>query len=68
VGDRAWGLQFHPEARPERVATWDEAALSDEGIDRAALAAAALVHAAENEAQSRALVHAWAAVVHETAA
>jgi GMP synthase-like glutamine amidotransferase len=68
VGDRAWGLQFHPEARPERVATWDEAALSDEGIDRAALAVAALAHAAENEAQSRALVHAWAAVVHETAA
>ena len=67
VGDRAWGLQFHPEARPERVATWDEAALSDQGIDRTALAAAALAHAAENEAQSRALVHAWADVVHAAA-
>ena len=66
VGDRAWGLQFHPEARPERVATWDEAALSDQGIDRAALAAAALAHAAENEAQSRALTLAWADVVHAT--
>lgn len=68
VGERAWGLQFHPEARPERVATWDEAALSEQGIDRAALTAAALVHAAQNEAQSRALVHAWARVVHEAAA
>jgi GMP synthase (glutamine-hydrolysing) len=67
VGDVAWGLQFHPEARPERVATWDEAALSEQGIDRAGLAAAALVHAAENEAQSRALVHAWSDVVHTTA-
>jgi GMP synthase-like glutamine amidotransferase len=67
VGDAAWGLQFHPEARPERVATWDEAALSELGIDRAALAAAALVHAAENEAQSRAMVHAWSDVVHEAA-
>ena len=67
VGDAAWGLQFHPEARPERVATWDEAALSEQGIDRAALTAAALVHAAENEAQSRALVHAWSDVVHTTA-
>lgn len=67
VGDRAWGLQFHPETRPERVATWDEAALSEQGVDRAALAAAAMVHAAENEAQSRALVRAWADVVHETA-
>jgi GMP synthase-like glutamine amidotransferase len=67
VGEVAWGLQFHPEARPERVATWDEAALSEQGIDRAALAAAALVHAAENEAQSRALVRAWSDVVHAAA-
>lgn len=67
VGERAWGLQFHPEARPERVATWDEAALSEQGIDRAALAAAALVRAAENEAQSRALIRAWTDVVHQTA-
>ncbi len=64
VGEAAWGLQFHPEARPERIATWDEAALSEQGIDRAVLAEAALVHAAENEAQSRALVQAWANVVH----
>ena len=67
VGEAAWGLQFHPEARPERVATWDEAALSEQGIDRAALAEAALVHAAGNEAQSRALVRAWANVVHTRA-
>jgi GMP synthase-like glutamine amidotransferase len=67
VGEAAWGLQFHPEARPERVATWDEAALSEQGIDRAALAEAALVHAAENEAQSRALMRAWANVVHTSA-
>lgn len=67
VGDLAWGLQFHPEARPERVATWDEAALAESAVDRTALAAAAMAHAAENEAQSRALVRAWADVVHETA-
>ncbi|MCP2264509.1 type 1 glutamine amidotransferase [Promicromonospora thailandica] len=67
VGEAAWGLQFHPEARPERVATWDEAALSEQGIDRAALAAAAMEHAAENEAQSRALVGGWADVVREAA-
>lgn len=67
VGEAAWGLQFHPEARPERIATWDEAALSEQGIDRAVLAEAALVRAAENEAQSSALVRAWADVVHATA-
>lgn len=64
VCETAWGLQFHPEARPERVATWDEAALSEQGIDRAALAEGALARADENEAQSRALVRAWADVVH----
>jgi len=67
VGERAWGLQFHPEARPERIAAWDEAALSELGIDRAALAEEALARAAENEAQARALARAWADVVHETA-
>lgn len=67
VGERAWGLQFHPEVRPERVATWDEAALSEQGIDRTALAAAAMVRAAENEAQSRELIRAWTDVVHQTA-
>lgn len=67
VGETAWGLQFHPEARPDRVATWDEAALARQGIDRAALAAGALARAAENEAQSRALVRGWADVVHEAA-
>ncbi|MFI2365868.1 type 1 glutamine amidotransferase [Promicromonospora sp. NPDC019610] len=67
VGAAAWGLQFHPEARPERVATWDEAALSEQGIDRAALAEAALARADENEAQSGALLRAWADVVHATA-
>lgn len=67
VGEAAWGLQFHPEARPERVATWDEAALSEQGIDRASLTEAALARADENEAQSRALVRAWADVVHAAA-
>jgi len=67
VGERAWGLQFHPEARPERIASWDEAALSELGIDRAALAEEALARAAENEAQSRALARAWADVVLEAA-
>lgn len=68
VGERAWGLQFHPEARPERIATWDEAALSEQGIDRAALTDAAMLHATENEAQARALIEAWADVVHAAAA
>ncbi|WP_125774701.1 type 1 glutamine amidotransferase [Antribacter gilvus] len=66
VGDAAWGLQFHPEAHPERVARWDEAALSAEGVDRAALAAAAMERVDENAAQASALVTAWAEVVRSS--
>ncbi|MCF4120009.1 type 1 glutamine amidotransferase [Antribacter sp. KLBMP9083] len=63
VGSSAWGLQFHPEVRPERIADWNEAALSAQGIDRAALATAALERADENATQAEALVRAWAEVV-----
>ncbi|MBL0885579.1 type 1 glutamine amidotransferase [Myceligenerans indicum] len=60
VGRAAWGLQFHPEASPDAILRWDEAALADQGLDRAVLAAAAKEHAEENEAQSRSLVRRWA--------
>lgn len=62
VGHAAWGLQFHPEAPPDAILRWDEAALADQGLDRAALAAAAKEHAEENEAGSRAVVRAWASL------
>ncbi|GAA1732039.1 type 1 glutamine amidotransferase [Isoptericola hypogeus] len=64
VGDAAWGLQFHPEADPARIGTWDAEELAKLGFDRDALHAAALEGAAENEAQARALADAFAAVVH----
>ncbi|MBE1874650.1 type 1 glutamine amidotransferase [Myceligenerans pegani] len=59
VGRAAWGVQFHPEASPDAILRWDEAALADQGLDRAALAAAAKEHTEENESRSRALVLAW---------
>ncbi|MGI5347497.1 type 1 glutamine amidotransferase [Streptomyces sp. CA-250714] len=37
VGERAWGVQFHPETEPERIRTWDAQRLAAEGLDRAAL-------------------------------
>ncbi|MFI2103177.1 type 1 glutamine amidotransferase [Isoptericola sp. NPDC019693] len=64
VGDVAWGLQFHPEAAPERIGTWDADELATLGFDRDALLAAALERAPENERQARALAAAFAAVVH----
>lgn len=63
VGESAWGLQFHPEAAADRIATWDTGPLAAEGLDRDALLAAALGLADGNAAQAAALVTAWAEVV-----
>ncbi|MEV5707489.1 type 1 glutamine amidotransferase [Actinoallomurus sp. NPDC052274] len=41
VGERAWGVQFHPEAGADRLDHWDEAALADAGLDLRALRAEA---------------------------
>ena len=65
VGDVAWGLQFHPEAAPERIGTWDADELAALGYDRDELLAAAVERAPENERQARALAAAFAAVVHD---
>ena len=64
VGEAAWGLQFHPEADPDRIARWDAEELAALGYDRDELHAAGMARAAENERQARALAEAFAAVVH----
>ncbi|MGW0812043.1 type 1 glutamine amidotransferase [Streptomyces viridiviolaceus] len=33
VGDRAWGVQFHPEADADRVRSWDPERLRAHGVD-----------------------------------
>ncbi|ANH95026.1 type 1 glutamine amidotransferase [Streptomyces sp. NPDC057197] len=33
VGERAWGVQFHPEADAAAVAAWDRAYLAERGLD-----------------------------------
>lgn len=63
VGPVAWGLQFHPEAPPEAIENWDEAALAGQGLDRAALLAEARTHAPGNTTRSRALIEAWATLL-----
>ncbi|MGW8567879.1 type 1 glutamine amidotransferase [Isoptericola sp. NPDC055881] len=65
VGDVAWGLQFHPEAAPERIGTWDADELAALGFDRDELLTGALERAPENERQARALAAAFAAVVRD---
>ncbi|GGM14899.1 aminotransferase [Streptomyces fumigatiscleroticus] len=34
VGEAAWGVQFHPESGPERIARWPEERLARYGVDR----------------------------------
>ncbi len=63
VGASAWGVQFHPEADADRLRAWDEAALAEEGLDRAALLTAARADGATNLRQSRLLVGSFARVV-----
>ncbi|MEU5310576.1 type 1 glutamine amidotransferase [Streptomyces sp. NPDC021562] len=42
VGDGAWGVQFHPEAGPERIAQWPEGRAERHGVDREELRRAAV--------------------------
>ncbi|WP_405935356.1 type 1 glutamine amidotransferase [Streptomyces sp. NBC_00726] len=42
VGNRAWGVQFHPEAEARNIATWDRDRLAAQGVDRDRLHARAV--------------------------
>ncbi|MGG5260748.1 type 1 glutamine amidotransferase [Phycicoccus avicenniae] len=68
VGNRAWGLQFHPEASADRLARWDAGRLAAEGFDLAALREAADAAEPHSEAAARALLDAFVAVVRAHAA
>lgn len=67
VGDRAWGVQFHPEAGADRLDRWDEAALADDGLDLRALRAEADEAEAESARNARRLAANFADLVHHTA-
>ncbi|WP_432921592.1 type 1 glutamine amidotransferase [Microbispora sp. CA-135349] len=65
LGERAWGVQFHPEVGPERIRQWDVEHTRRRGLDldelyAAAVAGDALSRAAWGEAASR-----FAALVRE---
>lgn len=63
IGAHVRGVQFHPEAGAANLANWDDAALGDEGFDRAEMIREALAVDDENTVASRALVEAFAAEV-----
>lgn len=60
LGERVWGLQFHPEVNASELLKWDDAALAEEGLSVAGLVDAALVHDAESEARCSAMADAFA--------
>lgn len=67
VGDRAWGVQFHPEAGADRLDRWDEAALAGAGLDLRALRAEAERAEPESARHARRLAANFAGVVRAAA-
>lgn len=65
VGERAWGVQFHPEAGADRLDRWDEAALADAGLDLRALRAEAEKAEPESARHARRLAANFADVVRK---
>ncbi|GAA0339508.1 type 1 glutamine amidotransferase [Actinoallomurus spadix] len=67
VGERAWGVQFHPEAGADRLDRWDEAALADAGLDLRALRAEAERAEPQSARHAKRLAANFADVVRRTA-
>ncbi|CAM5737654.1 Type 1 glutamine amidotransferase OS=Streptomyces tendae OX=1932 GN=GUR47_05450 PE=4 SV=1 [Streptomyces tendae] len=63
VGERAWGVQFHPEAGAERVRSWDAGRLRARGLDPAELSRRAELDEPAAEAVWREVAGRFAAVV-----
>lgn len=63
VGERAWGVQFHPEATADRVRSWDAARLGARGLDPVELSRRAELDEPAAEAVWREVARRFAAVV-----
>lgn len=67
-GERAWGVQFHPEVPAERLAHWEPEPLRRHGLDPAELLRTAQAAEPRAEHAWRTVTERFAALVHSTAA
>jgi GMP synthase-like glutamine amidotransferase len=67
VGERAWGVQFHPEAGADRLDQWDESALAGAGLDLRVLRAEAEEAEPESARHARRLAANFAGLVRKAA-
>ncbi len=63
-GERAWGVQFHPEATAENVARWDPERLRTQGFDQEELLRTARREEAASESVWRRVAARFADVAH----
>ncbi|MDN5725315.1 MAG: type 1 glutamine amidotransferase [Propionibacteriales bacterium] len=67
VGERAWGLQFHPEMSGDRVSAWNRAELEGQGFDPDTLVATAAADESTSAPVWRAFARRFADVVIRSA-
>ncbi|MFG1827134.1 type 1 glutamine amidotransferase [Microbispora bryophytorum] len=65
LGERAWGVQFHPEAEPERIRRWDVEHTRRRGLDLAELYASAVADDPLSRAAWREVASRFAALVKD---
>ena len=63
LGEAAWGLQFHPEAGPENVRSWDAGELAALGFDKEELIVAAEAAQPSTEVDARAMIAGFATLL-----
>ncbi len=64
MGEKVWGVQFHPEVPPERALEFDPARLASDGFDSEQIVAFAREHADQVRASSSAVLATLARIVH----
>lgn len=65
LGGHAWGVQFHPEAVPERILHWNSDRLRDQGYDRQELYAKAVADEPLSTPVWRLVAERFAGIVHD---